>query len=130
MIDKCLCQPAQGQLRHVVLLVVLSGLAACGQAEDDARSTAKRLIAEVGCGSCHVIPGIDWADSRVGPSLNNYHKRSYIVGLVPNNEENLVQFLMAPQSIHPDTAMPDLGLSQDQARIISRYLYGTDGGGL
>lgn len=130
MIHKRLYPPVPCKLRSAVLLATWLCLPACSQHENDDRSNARRLITEVGCGSCHVIAGIDSADSRVGPSLNDYEKRSYIAGLVPNNEDNLVQFLMAPQSIHASTAMPDLGLSQDQARVISRYIYGADKGGL
>lgn len=128
MIVNRLCQSAPRQLRYAALAMALLCLGACSQPQGDAQAKAKRLISEVGCGSCHAIAGIDWADARVGPSLHAYGKRSYIAGLVPNNEDNLMKFLLAPQSVHPDTAMPDLDLTQQQARLISRYLHTTDGG--
>ncbi len=80
------------------------------------------LIKNVGCGSCHHIPGIDSANGRVGPSLSNYQKRIYIAGVLPNTFNNLVEWLLDPQKITPGTAMPDSGLNKEQAEIIASYL--------
>jgi hypothetical protein len=42
------------------------------------------LIAGLGCGSCHDIPGVRGADGRVGPPLGNIGERTIIAGMLPN----------------------------------------------
>jgi cytochrome c1 len=44
-------------------------------------------------------------------------------GEVPNIPENLVKWIMSPQSIEPATAMPTLGVNEQQARDTAAYLY-------
>jgi cytochrome c1 len=46
-----------------------------------------------------------------------------IAGLLPNTPANLVLWLRHPQSVTPGNAMPDLGLTETQARDIAAYLY-------
>ena len=70
-----------------------------------------------------MIPGIDGADGLVGPPLIHWSRRAVIAGLLQNTPSNLVTWLMAPQDVVPDNAMPDLGLSEEQARDIAAYLY-------
>jgi cytochrome c len=83
----------------------------------------KQLIAAYGCGSCHLIPGISGAEGMVGPPLLAFGRRTYIAGEIPNKPANLVVWLINPKSVEPGTAMPVLGLSEQQARDISAYLY-------
>jgi cytochrome c1 len=59
----------------------------------------------------------------VGPPLNEYAQRHYIAGNMPNTAENLVLWIQYPQRFEPGTAMPDLGLSEGEARNIAAYLY-------
>jgi cytochrome c len=80
-------------------------------------------IERIGCGSCHVIPGIDDAEGQVGPPLTDFGDRKFIAGAVANNEDNLVRWLLDPGSIEPGTAMPDLGLTDRQAHDVAAYLY-------
>jgi cytochrome c len=80
-------------------------------------------IERYGCGGCHVIPGIREADGTVGPPLTDFADRGYIAGELPNNGDNLVRWLMDPQSVEPGTAMPNLGVTEDQARDIAAYLF-------
>lgn len=80
-------------------------------------------IQRFGCGSCHVIPGIDDAEGHVGPPLTDFGDRKFIAGAVANNEDNLVQWLLNPEAIEPGTAMPDVGLSEEQAHDVAAYLY-------
>ena len=75
------------------------------------------------CGSCHNIPGVANAHGRIGPPLDFFSERSFIAGAVPNSPENLVQWILDPQSIEPGTAMPDVGLTDEQARDVAAYLY-------
>jgi cytochrome c1 len=76
-----------------------------------------------GCGACHVIPGIKRADGTVGPPLTAFGKRDYIAGEALNTPDNLVQWIMDPQSIEPGTAMPNMSVTQQDARDIAAYLY-------
>lgn len=77
-----------------------------------------------GCGSCHQIPGIQGANAYVGPPLEHFDRRHYIAGKLPNTTDNLIIWLMNPQSVEPGTAMPDMGLNEMEARNIAAYLYG------
>jgi cytochrome c len=83
----------------------------------------QRLVFAYGCGSCHVIPGISDASGTVGPPLTRIGVQSYVAGLLPNTPDNLARWIMHPQQIHPQTAMPDMGISEQQARHIAEYLY-------
>jgi len=82
-----------------------------------------KLITRYRCGACHVIPGIENANGLVGPPLMFFSKRTFIAGEVPNQPENLVQWIKSPQSIEPGTAMPALGLNDQEARDVAAYLY-------
>lgn len=82
----------------------------------------RQLIVSYGCGSCHTIPGIYTARGVVGPPLYFFGRRTMIAGELPNSPDNLVRWLRDPRSVEPGTAMPQLGLSQDQAQDIAAYL--------
>jgi len=82
------------------------------------------IIAQVGCGGCHVIPGIPGANGTVGPSLAGVASRNPIAGgAVPNNgPDDLKRWIMNPPAVKPGTIMPNLGLTDDQATKIVAYL--------
>jgi cytochrome c len=86
-------------------------------------ASGRRLIANYGCGSCHTIPYVPGANSMAGPPLNCFYQRSYIAGRLPNTRENLIKWIRHPQQIEPGTAMPDLGVSEQEAGDIVAYLY-------
>jgi len=79
-------------------------------------------IAEYGCVSCHAIPGVRGPGARVGPPLRHLASRAYLAGVLPNTPANLVRWLRDPPAIAPRTAMPDMGLSEADARDIAAYL--------
>lgn len=81
------------------------------------------LINHYRCGACHYIPGIHDARGMVGPPLMFFAQRTFIAGEVPNSPENLVRWIRSPKSIEPGTAMPALGLSDQEARDVAAYLY-------
>lgn len=83
----------------------------------------KQLIQGYGCGACHIVPGVHGAHGLVGPPLLYFSQRTMIAGELPNTPENLVRWIEHPRSVEPKTAMPDLGLSSDQAYDIAAYLY-------
>jgi cytochrome c len=81
------------------------------------------LIESYGCGSCHTIPGIHNANGLVGPPLIYFSRRTMVAGQLPNTSENLARWIEHPRSVEPKTAMPELGLNDDQADDIVAYLY-------
>jgi cytochrome c1 len=83
----------------------------------------RNFMEAAGCGSCHMIPGVANARGMVGPSLEHFAQRSFIAGEAPNTAQNLVKWIVDPQSIEPHTAMPNLGVTQAEARDIAAYLY-------
>jgi cytochrome c1 len=76
-----------------------------------------------GCAACHVIPGVTGARGLVGPPLNAMGLRGYIAGRLPNKPENMIHWIAHPQSVDPQTAMPETGISEDDARHVVAYLY-------
>ena len=83
-------------------------------------------IERVGCGACHVVPGISRADGTVGPPLTDFSHRGFIAGQLPNTGPNLIRWLLDPQAVEPGTDMPDLNLTETEARDIAAYLFTLD----
>ena len=83
----------------------------------------KAVIEQFDCGSCHTIPGVRAARGLVGPPLLWFSRRTFIAGELPNTPENLVRWVRFPESIEATTAMPTVGLSDQQARDVAAYLY-------
>ncbi|HEX6440666.1 MAG TPA: cytochrome c oxidase assembly protein [Stellaceae bacterium] len=88
----------------------------------DPRRGAKQ-IAEIGCGACHTIPGISGADALVGPPLDKIGRRIFLAGYLRNTPDNMIAWIKDPQKVLPGNAMPDMKLTQEQARDIAAYLY-------
>jgi len=83
----------------------------------------EKVIEARHCGACHAIPGVRGAKGVVGPPLTQFAFRSYIGGEVPNTPENLIRWVKDPHQIEPRTAMPALGLDEQEARDVAAYLY-------
>ena len=84
---------------------------------------APELFRQYGCSSCHVVPGVRAARGLVGPPLTDFRHRAYIAGAVPNTPENLILWIRVPQAIQPGTAMPNTGVTDEDARHWAAYLY-------
>jgi cytochrome c2 len=80
-------------------------------------------IRAYGCDACHTIPGIKGANATVGPPLDDWADRRYIAGALTNKPDNLLAWIQDPQAIEPGTAMPDVGVTEQDARDIGAYLY-------
>lgn len=87
------------------------------------RDRGAQLIRAYGCGACHRIPDVRGARGNVGPSLERLPERVYLAGFLPNTPENLARWIREPQSIAQATAMPDLGISADDAAAMAAYFY-------
>ncbi|HEX7130245.1 MAG TPA: cytochrome c oxidase assembly protein [Rhodanobacteraceae bacterium] len=109
---------------HSLLVVplVAIGLGGCARSDPDAQRGAQ-LIDQYGCGACHTIPGIGGADGLVGPPLTHWSQRSTIAGVLPNDPDNLAMWISHPQHVLPGVDMPEMGVSEQDARYISAYLY-------
>ena len=83
----------------------------------------RAIIAEVECGVCHTIPGVAGANGIVGPPLEEFGRRQFIAGVLPNQPGVLVRWVMKAPSLVPQTAMPDMPLDEQQARDVAAYLY-------
>lgn len=83
----------------------------------------REALASYGCGGCHVIPGVDGAQSWVAPPLTRYAERAFVAGVVSNNADELTRWIADPLGVDPDTAMPDLGVPPETARDMAAYLY-------
>jgi cytochrome c2 len=81
------------------------------------------LIRRYGCSACHVVPGVRGADGKVGPSLEGIAGRVYLAGRLPNTPDNLLKWIRDPQGIERGNAMPNLGVTESDARDIAAYLY-------
>jgi cytochrome c len=116
------------QIGLFFLAGLISGCAGAKALSSDPPATGgdavrgEQVIVQYKCGSCHTIPGIYNAHGVFGPPLNQLALRSIIAGDFPNEPENLVHWIESPTSMKPATAMPDLGLSDQQAREAAAYL--------
>ena len=89
-------------------------------APDPARG--RIAIQQYACATCHSIPGIVGAQAPVGPPLSGIATRGFIAGIVPNNANNMIRWLQTPQAMVPEGAMPNLGVTDRDARDIAAYL--------
>lgn len=80
------------------------------------------LIAEKGCGACHMIPGITGANGLVGPPLTLMGRRIFVAGLLRNTPQNLAAWVLEPQRFVPGNAMPSTGLTESEALDVAAYL--------
>jgi len=115
----------------VALAAVALAASGCTHGEADAMALThggnaargKELIRSYGCGSCHTIPRVTGAEASVGPSLQGIATRAYIAGVLPNQPENMIRWIMNPPGVDDKTAMPNLHVTATDARDIAAYLY-------
>ena len=113
----------------VIFIIILAG---CARRDTDElaqtvtsgnAANGRRLLYQYGCGSCHTIPGVGEAEGTIGPPLTGLGSRLYIAGVLQNTPEDLFRWIAQPQEVQPGNAMPDLGVTQEQARDMAAYLY-------
>ena len=83
----------------------------------------KQLLAEFGCRSCHLIPGVRGPAGNVGPPLTAWAERQFISGRLVNLPGALVVWILNPQAVEPGTVMPAVGATPEQAEDMAAYLY-------
>lgn len=116
-------------MKRLLPIVLVAALAGCSKTPAVEPLTGgnprvgQQLLERYGCAACHEIKGIAQARSQVGPSLKDIREGSYVGGVLSNSAGNLEQWIMHPRAINPKTAMPELGVSQAEARDMAAYLY-------
>jgi putative membrane protein len=122
---------APGVLPLLVGLVLISS-AACGSvphAEEVRMLTGgdpyrgRDRIRKYGCDTCHTIPGVPEADASVGPPLTQVARRMYLAGHIANTPENMRHWIQHPHAHDAQTAMPEMGVTDQDGRDIVAYLY-------
>jgi cytochrome c1 len=86
-------------------------------------SRGRAALATNGCGSCHEIAGVPGADGLVGPPLTTIASRSIIAGELANTPENMERWILDPPAVEPGTVMPNMHLTERDARDMVAYLY-------
>lgn len=86
-------------------------------------STGEELVISYDCASCHYIPGFPESSGHDAPGLQLWPNRAFVAGAAPNRPENVIAFLMDPDGIQPGSRMPDLGITEEEARHIAAYLF-------
>jgi cytochrome c2 len=107
------------------LFVAFALLAACSKHEavpGDA-DRGKQLVAQYGCTSCHAIPGVKGPRGMVGPPLEHMARRTTIANKFENNVPNMTKWLQNPQAMDPTNAMPNLGVTPEDSRDMTAFLY-------
>lgn len=116
-------------MSRVACALSLALLAACGPGDHSdvvaggSPARGRTAMGEVGCGSCHDIPGVRGAQGKVGPPLGGIAERTMLAGRAPNTPENMIAWIRDPQMIEPGTAMPNLHVDERTARDMAAYLY-------
>jgi cytochrome c len=106
-------------------MVLVFGISACGTEKSSVDGDPERgrlLLRQFGCGACHRISGVADAQGNVGPPLDGVAKRVYLAGVLPNSAAAMARWIRAPQAFEPQTAMPNLGVSEEHARDMVAYL--------
>ena len=86
-------------------------------------AAGKAALERYQCGACHTIPGVGGANAQVGPPLTEYGQRVYIAGKFPKEPALLARWIRDAPSLAPQTAMPNVGVTEADARDIAAYLY-------
>lgn len=109
-----------GPLCRAVLAAIVAAAAPAHAVKEVERG--RQLLAQYQCGSCHSIPGVPSAGARLASSLKDFGLRSYIAGRLANRADTLARWIEQPKALVPDTAMPAMGVTPDDARAMAAYL--------
>lgn len=93
---------------------------------DAVAQEGKDLFEEKACISCHATDSQNYTAGAVpiGPDLTQFADRSRFVGFLEPTKENLVQWLLDPESLKPGNLMTGAypQLTEDEADKIAEYL--------
>ena len=83
----------------------------------------KTALTSYGCVACHTIPGVRGSNSLMAPPLIGISQRSYLAGMLENTPDNLRSWIQHPRKVNPHTAMPEQGVTDQDASDMAAYLY-------
>ena len=84
----------------------------------------RQLFTAKGCTGCHQHPSVPAKPSLTGPPLNNMSLRPTIAGeQIQNTPENMARWIQNPPALKPGTAMPALGLNDQEAQDLAAFVY-------
>jgi cytochrome c len=109
------------------VFLMFATLAGCTQSTPGASvpgdaERGKALAVRHGCIACHAIKDMP-AVGRVGPPLNGIARRAILAGRVANTPEQMAYWIRFPRQVDPGTLMPELGISETEARDLTAFLY-------
>jgi cytochrome c1 len=110
-------------MRRLTSALCLLTLAGCGDGAAQHRTHQAQALIATHCAACHQVPGIAVATGRVGPSLAHIGSQQIIAGYFANSPALLAEWIEHPQKLLPGNAMPEMGLSAEEAALIVDYLY-------
>jgi cytochrome c oxidase subunit 2 len=92
-------------------------------ARNPAYATGEKLFQAKGCVACHSLSAHNAPKGMVGPNLANVGARAYIAaGTLKNDDTNLGRWIREPQSIKKGVLMPNLGVTEEEAKSLVAYL--------
>lgn len=112
-----------------MLLPATALLAACGgppdttphlQSADPGRG--RQLVVAYGCAACHSFPDIGFPRGGLGPALDGFADQNLIAGRLPNQPGYLMRYIRNAPAYTPQSAMPAVPMSDQDARDVSAYL--------
>jgi len=91
--------------------------------EDPLVAQGQKLFLMKGCVGCHSLVAYNAPKGLLGPNLANVGARSYIAaGTLKNTDENLTHWIRFPQDVKHGVLMPNLGVTQDEAKALVAFL--------
>jgi cytochrome c oxidase subunit 2 len=86
-----------------------------------AAADGKAIYARSACVGCHAIRGV--SAGALGPDLTHFGSRALFgAGLWPTTPDHVVAWLKDPPALKPGAKMPNLDLSDADARALAAYL--------
>jgi cytochrome c oxidase subunit 2 len=88
---------------------------------DGAAAEGKAIFARSACVGCHTIRGV--SVGALGPDLTHFGGRALFgAGLWPTTVDHVVAWLKDPPALKPGSKMPNLNLTDAEARALAVYL--------
>jgi cytochrome c oxidase subunit 2 len=83
----------------------------------------EKLFAAKGCVGCHSLVAVNPPKGLLGPNLANVGARTWIAaGTLENTDANLAKWIRNPQEWKQGVLMPNLGVTEDEAKALVAYL--------
>jgi cytochrome c oxidase subunit II len=116
-------KPAAGTRSDKAVHTASVGATVQAAAQGPDYAAGEKLFQSKGCVACHALYAVNAPKGMIGPNLANVGARSYIAaGTLKNTDENLARWIRNPQAIKKGVLMPNLGLSENEAKTLAGFL--------